>query len=198
GDAEDLTALHVSAREGQPSSLVYLLKAHADPSARSDSNTTPLHLASEYGHHDIVELLLEQSMEEIDEEDAPGRSAVYIACKSGHESIAKLLLEKGASLDASATADLSLLHYAVQMPQDDLATMLLQKGASPNRPVTLLAESAQRGSLPLVELLMRKGANINGEGNTWAPLHAAADGGHHEIVKLLLEHGAIIERHVND
>jgi len=56
---------------------------------------------------------------------------------------------------------------------------------------TPLAEACFYGYYDIVELLIKKGANVNfvdALDNT--PLHKACEGFHLEIVKLLLEHGA--------
>ena len=54
-----------------------------------------------------------------------------------------------------------------------------------------LAEAAFTGDLALVERLVRDGATVRSVSNDqMSPLHAAIEGGHVEIVALLLAHGA--------
>ena len=58
---------------------------------------------------------------------------------------------------------------------------------------TLLHDAALKGYVPIVELLLRKGADVNAlNGSGGTPLHDAALGGHVEAASLLLGRGASI------
>ena len=56
---------------------------------------------------------------------------------------------------------------------------------------TAMMLAAYKGNLRAVEAMLEKGAEPNKPG--WTPLHYAATTGHHEIVKLLLDHSAYID-----
>jgi ankyrin repeat protein len=58
---------------------------------------------------------------------------------------------------------------------------------------------AKRGHLPVVNLLINKGANIEASSvDGWRPLHTAASNGHLEIVKALIAKGADMNALTND
>ncbi|GKU10748.1 unnamed protein product, partial [Fusarium langsethiae] len=60
---------------------------------------TDLMIASYYGHHVIVKLLLDKDAE-IDAKDENGRTPLSWAARNGHDAVVKLLLDKGAEIDA--------------------------------------------------------------------------------------------------
>jgi ankyrin repeat protein len=65
-DKDDIvgdTALHQASREGRLEIMQALLECGADVHARNKSNWTPFKLASERGHHDVAQLLLEHGAE---------------------------------------------------------------------------------------------------------------------------------------
>lgn len=56
---------------------------------------------------------------------------------------------------------------------------------------TALMLASLNGDLPLVQLLIDKGAEVNRKG--WTPLHYAATNGHDDVVRLLLDKSAYID-----
>jgi hypothetical protein len=56
---------------------------------------------------------------------------------------------------------------------------------------TALMLTALHGDLPTIELLMRRGAQVNRPG--WSPLHYAATGGQLAVIRFLIEHHAFID-----
>ena len=97
----------------------------------------------------------------------------------------------------------TLLYIAMQRGDCGVASMLLDYGADPNiicsrRPVwqrNCLTEACSRGthmSLPMVSLLINRGARINAKmpGSNLTALHFACGSGSFECVGLLIENGA--------
>jgi hypothetical protein len=79
------------------------------------------------------------------------------------------------------------------------AKQLLNAGAHPDEsegdraPLTVAAE---RGDLPLLRLLIERGAEVNGgRESSWTPLAAAALANHADAVQLLLSAGALPDPH---
>lgn len=94
----------------------------------------------------------------------------------------------------STEAEIELVEAA---RDGDLARVqeLLDLGINPDRPIshsTALAHAANQGHAAVIELLIARGADIEG-GHGLSPLTCAAWKGRDEIVRLLIERGANIE-----
>ena len=93
----------------------------------------------------------------------PGNTPLHLAADHGHLDSARLLLKARAATDATDMYRETPLHRAVYMS----------------------------GSVPITELLLEWGANINCvDDDGCTPLHCAASGGNIALVKLLCSHGA--------
>ncbi|KAJ1396008.1 ankyrin repeat-containing domain protein, partial [Ochromonadaceae sp. CCMP2298] len=71
-----------------------------DGSDGSDgAGRTALHIASHFGHPEVVRLLLEKGAD-AEAKDTAGRTAMHYASVTGHLEVVRLLLEKGADAEA--------------------------------------------------------------------------------------------------
>ena len=107
---------------------------------------------------------------------------------------AEVLLSAGADVDRLSSSALAVL---ARGDGCEMAELLFEYGLSPNCAVypayncTLLHVTARFGSTSMVELLTAKGADVSVEdGDGLTPLWYARNGGHVEIVELLLKRGA--------
>ncbi|KAJ8668818.1 hypothetical protein QAD02_000077 [Eretmocerus hayati] len=109
------------------------------------------------------------------------------------------LLDTGKDLDGLISQVQTCLHLAIIREDVSAVRLLLSAGASPNvvddAGDTPLLLAIRSGKIELVQLLIDAKANIdyiNPKSSKWHPrstLHDAVDAGH-DILKLLLEHGA--------
>ena len=144
--------------------------------ARSRGGCTALSIAAEFGHTEVLELLLTEGTKllEADEmgsfvnnADQYGQTALMLAAWSGHAECIRLLL------DARWRADIYL------------------KDTSQN---TALTHCAMRGQTEIVEQLLEEGADVHptrqglndGYIAGLEPLHAATFYGHEECLRILL------------
>ena len=75
-------------------SMVRLLERGANPNGvESVDGASVLHRACRQGCLDVVELLLQYSIE-VNQEDSSGNTPLMEACKNGHKDIVELLLRK--------------------------------------------------------------------------------------------------------
>lgn len=168
--ADGVTALFYAAWAGDARSARLLLDAGAEVSPRAKrfwACLTPLHAALQQGHREVV----------------------------------AALLDHGADVDAFAAEPGQYrptpLHVAARWGTHEDVILLLDHGADPNggSPV---ADSLDTGGLTwavcagdvaLVKLMLERGLDLAHERHREA-LHRAAERGHVEMVRLLIEHGA--------
>ena len=74
-----------------------LLKREANVNAANEDGTTPLFIAAEKGHRDIVALLLDHGAD-VKQTTTDGATPLHIAAEMGHRAIVALLLDEGADV----------------------------------------------------------------------------------------------------
>ncbi len=162
--------------------------------ATSWGGWTPLHRAAQFGHGDIIDLLISKgsNMEAKTNLDITPLYAAIIGQKSD---VVKQLIGKGADVFALRKDGETMLHIAAALGQEDIVEILISNGlevdVTRRYGVTPLHLASVFGHKSTVEALLSKGAEIdrkNDNGST--ALHLAAAAGETQIVDLLKEKGA--------
>ncbi|MEO1523955.1 MAG: ankyrin repeat domain-containing protein [Planctomycetota bacterium] len=193
-----ITPLHVAAslggsrqtrrvgRVGQPASLDAnrsqgmekvraLITAGADVNARAKDQSTPLLQAAIAGNRDVCSLLLQHGAE-LD---------IASACLLGkRNAFIKLYQAREASQQTDLAMAQPLLHWAVLVNDVDSVRRLLRQGANPDATAPELSHQDASGY----------DADERSSSNGPSALHLAARGGFNEIINLLLDHGADINK----
>ena len=156
---------------------------------------TPIHIATQNGHLQIVQYLIEQQNVDKEIKGFKDKKPLHYACEMGHLPIVEYLLSKGANIDAKDNRGGTPLHYACEYYQLDVVLYLLSKGANIEAKDSLgwtpLHYVSWKGYLPIVESLLAKGANIEAKDTDyWTPLHFASKYGKTNVVKYLVFKGA--------
>jgi ankyrin repeat protein len=120
----------------------------------------------------------------------------FLAITQDNAAAIHTLLARGFDPNTVDSAGNSGLLLAIKASSLKVATELVNspsikiesRNAADESPLML---AALRGELPLAQVLIKKGADVNKPG--WAPLHYAATNGHVEVMKLLLEENAYID-----
>jgi len=160
---------------------------------------SPLHLAAEKGHVEIVRLLVQRVAVDVDLTDGAGWTALHWGCairsngtEDAADSVAKILLDAGAQPGATAdnTQD-SPMHFAAANGHLGVVTMLVERGADVTRTNseggTPVHVAAQRGHTDIVKYLSAHGGDLNqpnSTGNT--PVHLAAAANRLDVVEELV------------
>ncbi|KAG8517273.1 2-5A-dependent ribonuclease, partial [Galemys pyrenaicus] len=76
-----------------------LLHHGVDVKVRGEEGKTPLILAVEKKHLDLVQMLVKQKHTDVDDQDRDGNTALWVAVQSNLSEIAQLLCDKGARTD---------------------------------------------------------------------------------------------------
>lgn len=139
-------------------------------------------------------------------------SALWLAVQKKHEGIVRLLLQYGSPELYSTQSTNLLVETAINSNLSGIVQVLLEHvngGYVRDKCAELhLLQAAKLGFAEVVELLLKKGVNINckivempqlhgkpvygSTGSEWGttPLTVAAKNGHYAVVKILLEKGA--------
>ncbi|WP_353284266.1 ankyrin repeat domain-containing protein [Wolbachia endosymbiont (group A) of Lasioglossum fulvicorne] len=94
------SSLHLAARLGKLEAVEGLLEKKANVNAQNDTGKTPLHVAAEHDHKEVVEALLKVEGINVNAQDGYGSTPLHLAAKMGHTEIVKDLLDKGANVNA--------------------------------------------------------------------------------------------------
>jgi ankyrin repeat protein len=132
--------------------------------AKTNEGLTPLHLASQFGHVDVIRRLLDA---EADQSAVSGLGAtpLHLACEWQQPGAVEALLDSQAKIGSIDNHKKTPLHLAARTGRVDIVGMLLEKASDPNMKDELLESQDDNGM---------------------TPLHVAADFGHPEVVSELL------------
>ena len=198
---EGLTPLMQASIDGNLVGACHLLAAGLSTStpvaASRDSarHRTPLILACEHGHADIVEALLDADAGLLEARDASGRTALICAVEARNVEVVRLLCNRGAAVEARGADRLTPLLVACGSGFVDVAAALLDHGADiearEDRGVTALMLCAWKGLTEVVRLLCDRGARLEAvDTHGESALHFAAYYDRLETSLLLASRGA--------
>lgn len=171
--------LEAAERDGRDEVIALLLERGADPAPRNNAGYTPLGLASKAGKTKVVKMILDRmkgrellSPRTRSDHGPAGWAPLAEASHHAHPECVRLLLEAGSEVNVG-NHDNTPLHLllwptdAVRTVADRVEVMrlLLEAGASldakgPSE-ITPLAAACRWGSLPLVQLLIDAGADVD-------------------------------------
>ncbi|KAK2805360.1 hypothetical protein FQN51_000186 [Onygenales sp. PD_10] len=157
---------------------------------------TPLLLAAENGHADIVRRFLALGDKiDVNAKDKSGRTALSWAAVRDHEEVAKLLLaDARVAVETLLNREETPLSLAARWGSEKVAALLLERrdvdfNTRDNIGVSALAWAVRAGHGRVVEMLLRKpGIDFNTRDNVGVSALAwAARGGHGRVVEMLLK-----------
>lgn len=149
---------------------------------------TPLHVACDLGHTDIVKALIKARCE-VDATDNDGDTPLLqVIANDGDVEIVRLLIEAGADPAARCHLGFTALCQALFVPvnREDNARIIQEENSSQN----IVVEDSD---LEKFKLLHQAGADINAKDNDGrTPLHVAAILPNEEVVRILIDAGASV------
>ncbi len=189
------TALHLAAKESNVKFFQKLLERGANPNILDKWGLSPLHLAVEKNHNEIIDLIFAHSKVMIDDVNEDGHTALHLAASVSNIVAVQKLLEKGANPNILDKEGMSPLHVAALYGREaEIFDLLVAHGKVSVDHVdgngqTALHLAARNVNIGAVQKLLERGANPNIT-NKWgqSPLHVAARQRNGKtIIDLLLE-----------
>ena len=163
---------------------------------------TPLHIASQFGHVEVMQYLLEHGADKEKANDN-GATPLYVAAQYGYVATAQCLVEHGADKDKADEYGTSPLSIAAKGGFVEVVQCLVERGADKERAKrngeTALFVASQHKQVAVVQYLVEQGAcKDTADRIGCTPLHVAAEWGHLAVVHVLVENGADKEKANND
>lgn len=179
------TPLLLACFNAKTEAAVFLIQKGAGVDAADYYDYTALHAASARGDLKLTQALLENGARtdfrtdysEFSEECGweSGFAPLHIAARNGNAELIELLLSHGANIDIVDRWERTPLIFAARMGYNKATEFLLYHGANVN---------AKSQADP---------TQINRAGIGTTSLHHAVEGGHEEVVRMLIKHGADID-----
>ncbi|OAR01858.1 hypothetical protein LLEC1_01794 [Akanthomyces lecanii] len=190
-DDQGQTALCWAARYGQDSIVQILLEKGADIEAKVRNGWTPLWLAV-LAKHEVTARLLLANGADTEARDLHGRTPLFWAIITQIEAIARLLIQNGADAEAKDNYGITALLCAAGCREISLSLVVEKNGS------TALLRATRDENTAIIQLLLEKGADIEGSETSMTPLHCASESGLGFTAELLLDKGADIEARNTD
>lgn len=192
----------------------FLIEHGADVNALGKDGSTPMKVAADNGHFELVALLWKRGANIHATSGTTGQTPLHSASWSGHLKIVQFLLEKNADPNVTTPNGWSPISGAAGLGHLEVVRALFDHGADINKPNkhgwTPLHGAAICDHVELSEFLIAKGAspnvfsakdvfsdeeltkNVDGDWDDGdlTPLHIAANHGFTDIAKALVHGGA--------
>ncbi|XP_053367381.1 poly [ADP-ribose] polymerase tankyrase-2-like isoform X2 [Clarias gariepinus] len=219
------TALHCASASLYPKRkqvCEILLRRGANINDKTKDLLTPLHLAAEMSHNDIIDLLIKHEAK-VNALDSQGQTPLHRAAQCGHLQSCRLLMSAGSDPLITSLQGFTPSQLSNDSIQDvlqgvlggnlDTERQLLEASKSGDletvkklctlqnvncrdaegRQSTPLHFAAGYNRVAVVEYLLQHGADVHAKDKGGlVPLHNACSYGHYEVAELLVIHGAVI------
>jgi ankyrin repeat protein len=189
------TPLLAAAANGKTDIFHFLLDKGAYDGALDEDDNAAIHLASKFGHSQVVEIIFKaRGTKCLELRGDYERTPLLAAAANGKVEVVKFLLDKGADIWAQDRGTYDAIHRASQFGHLAVIEKLYEAAGTKILEVrgkyqqTPLLTAAVNGKIEIVQFLLDKGASIMARDryeNT--ALHLASWGESIGIVKLILE-----------
>ncbi|MEI0686440.1 ankyrin repeat domain-containing protein [Brachyspira pilosicoli] len=160
------------------------------------ANSTPLMIASSYGHYDIAKALIDNGAL-VNLRAGDGFNALMEAVRTGNIEIAKLLIEHNSDINIKNKDGKNMIMIACEKGNEEMFNILIENNADINEKsswgASALIYASEKGNINIMQYLIDNGIDVNGKAddNGDTPLLWAVTGDNpYESSKLLIENGA--------
>ena len=181
-DFSGQTALHYAARRGYQEIVELLLANGANVNTKDNKGLTPAEMAMTRQRTQIAKLLIDNNAD---------ISSIHLAAFAGNLAKVKTFLQMGININTQDSDSRTPLHYAATA---DVTEFLIANGAKIHTEdkdgETPLHTTAAAGFKDVVELLIKKGADVNAKKSGDTPLSWAIWRNHKDVIRSLVINGA--------
>nr|XP_043871217.1 transient receptor potential cation channel subfamily A member 1b isoform X2 [Solea senegalensis] len=198
-DEQGSVPLHWAVERNKTESCRALMSLGANPNILNMALMSPLHLAVNRGHNNLVELLLSYNATDSNLEGDLGNTPVMLACSVNNCEALKILLGHGARLCHQNKLGHFPIHAAAFAGAKRAMDVILKTGEEIGHSVTAhinyldksksspLHLAVRGGNIDVISLCIASGAKIDQQQNDRStPLHLACTQGATEVVKVML------------
>ncbi|XP_067661816.1 serine/threonine-protein phosphatase 6 regulatory ankyrin repeat subunit B-like [Haliotis asinina] len=196
-DEDGHTILHLVSYKGCVDVLKYLLSLNSlDINNRGWNKMTPVMLAADHGHKEVIELLLNHRAD-LSISDKAGNNILHIACDSGHIDVVQYLLSlKLLGINSRGWNKRTPVMFAAEEGHKEVIELLINhradlsiidKGGN-----NILHIACKNGHIDVVQYLFSLNSlDINSRGRKKrTPVMFAAEEGYKKVIELLINHRA--------
>ncbi|XP_067661916.1 putative ankyrin repeat protein RF_0381 [Haliotis asinina] len=184
-------------REGDVEVVKFVLSQNiVDVDSRGHRKKTPVLLAAEYGHKEVVELLVENGAD-LSLAYASGSNSLHVACSRGRLKVVKYIISQNiVDINCRGLGKKTAAMFAAACGHKEVVELLFENGADLSLACgtgsNILHSACSRGRLEVVKYILSQNiVDINSRGGSKkTPAMTAAQYGHKEVVELLVENGA--------
>ncbi|KAI8486429.1 Ankyrin repeat and SOCS box protein 10 [Branchiostoma belcheri] len=200
---EVTTPLFIVVSNGHVDCASYLLRMKADVNY-APTNDAPLHAACKLGNAELVDLLLAYKAD-ANQMNEDGYCPLHLCDTGSYYKCAKALIHRGADIEGASWYEGDTpLHKAAEKGLDDLCSLLVNHGADVNarngNEATPLIVACEKSTCEgkyanAVRKLIAFGADIDAhDGDTEAALHKACTAADFDVLKVLVDGGADVNK----
>ena len=178
-----MSALYIACQEGfhDMAALLIAHKANVNLLTTDQVPSSPLHIASQYGHKRVVKLLLRNGANIDQCQTKENVSSLMLAVRCMHPDVAMLLIENGADVFIRNTNGITALIIASNRGLEPVVRALLAKGADPLQEDYIHGCSAidyatTAGRKEIIALFKTHIAEKNSQGNSESDKGSMSDG----------------------
>ncbi|XP_063927802.1 uncharacterized protein LOC135140972 [Zophobas morio] len=195
--------LHLACAMGRLELVMFFLSKGTDVNAANKYGRTPLYVAVENGHEEVVKYLVDEAHANVNKKAWDGLGPLELAIKQGNVNMVRLFLEKNVDVDSTDGYGMKPLHLAAKQSNLEILVMVLERSKSvdvrTSNSRTSLHFTVENGNLAFCEYLLEKKARVNVSDETGKScLFLAIIFGHWEIFELLLKHNANVDAFDNE
>jgi len=193
-NADSVTPLWSSCKQGFVESAAVLLRHGANINFQSKFGETPAYIASHLGRKSVLELLLKHGADFLTIRDRRGELPIHVACYHNRPQCVRMLLDAGTPVNVQDKDGRTACYVCSYHDHWEILEMLIREGCdvniARNNGRTPLYCAAAEGNPICLRMLIAFGADVNQRDKQQRTALTASATGYEEIKAILRSAGA--------